>query len=131
MQKRPAALSRLPRRREHIWSMCHSILTFVTHSAAGCGGWFTPTMCAMLAALGSDRSRVAFIPQTNRTEVKWWPHQDAPEEVVMHPFWCAPQAGCCVHTGPNESRLCPEFDWADCNEACVKIPVIWVLENTV
>lgn len=46
-QKNPLkALSHLRRRREHIRSTCqdnNNAVMMIMHSAAGCGGWFTPT----------------------------------------------------------------------------------------
>lgn len=76
-------------------------------SAGDHGGWFTPTM---LTALVSDRGWIAFTLQTDHAGVL-----------------CSPECVCCVHTGPNKSHFCPEFNGADLND----VKKIYNLINTV
>lgn len=58
-------------------------------------------------------SWIAFTISHSRTPLKRWSC-----------FWCAPRYDCCIHTGPKQSHLCQEFDWADLNDASVKRPLI-------
>lgn len=40
-------------------------------------------------------------------------------EVSVQPVLGTPECDCCIHTGPNELYLCPEFVWFDLNDASV------------
>lgn len=63
-----------------------------------------------LIALGSDRGRIVFIPQTDQSS----------QVVVEHLFRGSFR---CIHTGPNESLSWPEYDEANLNNASVKAPL--------
>lgn len=52
----------------------------------------------------------------NGTRLRWETYRE--EVASVRPFGFTPER--CVHTGPNESYSCPEFNWADLNDASVK-----------